>query len=70
MAESRGYDNDRLYPDLKGARERLCRAQVHVPSHWRSDLQAALDHIDMVGSSLCPAVWSVHDQPETPEVER
>lgn len=59
-----GYDTDRLYLDLKGARERLCRAQTHVPSHWRSDLQAALDHVDMAGSALCPAQWSRFDQPE------
>lgn len=55
---------DRLYLDLKGARERLCRAQMHVPPHWRIDLQAALDHIDMVGSAVVPDQWSKHDQPE------
>lgn len=60
MAE---YDGDRLYLDLKGARERLCRAQTHVPRYWRSDLQAALDHIDQAGSSLCRQ-WSKYDQPE------
>lgn len=58
-----GYDADRLYLDLKGARERLCRAQTHVPAHWKSDLQAALDHVDMAGSSLCPQQWSRFDQP-------
>lgn len=57
---------DRLYLDLNGARERLCRAQVSVPTHWRSDLQAALDHIDVVGSAVCPEQWSEHDQPEYP----
>jgi len=60
------YDNDRLYLDLKGARERLCRAQVHVPAHWVSDLQAALDHVDQAGSALCPQ-WSRDNQPEYPE---
>ena len=60
------YDADRLYLDLLGARERLCRAQTHVPAHWRSDLQAALDHIDEAGSALCPSVWSRFNQPEVP----
>lgn len=55
------YDNDRLYLDLLGARERLCRAQTHVPRHWKSDLQVALDHIDEAGSALCPTVWSRFD---------
>lgn len=60
-------NDDRLYLDLKGSRERLCRAQVHVPAHWRTDLQVALNIIDNVGSSVCPAQWSVEDQPEYPE---
>lgn len=55
---------DRLYLDLKGARERLCRAQMAVPAHWRSDLQAALDHIDLTGSAVCPEQWSRFDQPQ------
>lgn len=59
-------EQDRLYLDLKGARERLCRAQVMAPAHWRSDLQGALDHIDQAGSALCPDQWSKHDQPEYP----
>lgn len=54
---------DRLYLDLKGARERLCRAQMLVPRHWSSDLQAALDHIDLCGSAVVPHVWSKFDQP-------
>lgn len=58
------YDTDRLYLDLLGARERLCRAQTHVPRHWASDLQAALDHVDQAGSSLCPEQWSRYNQPE------
>ena len=60
------YDNDRLYLDLLGARERLCRAQTHVPRHWKSDLQVAIDHIDQAGSALCPTVWSRFNQPEYP----
>lgn len=67
VIESPHYDDDRLYLDLLGARERLCRAQTHVPAHWRSDLQVALDHIDEAGSALCPAVWSRYNQPEYPE---
>lgn len=55
---------DRLYADLHGARERLCRAQVHVADHWRGDLQVALDAIDRVGSAQCPSQWSRFDQPE------
>jgi hypothetical protein len=63
MAE---YDDDRLYLDLKGARERLCRASVHVPAHWQSDLSQAIRIIDNVGSSLAP-IWSKDNQPEYPE---
>lgn len=59
-----GDDSDRTYLDLKGARERLCRAQMHVPDHWRSDLDTAVRIIDEVGSATCPQQWSVHDQPE------
>lgn len=66
---SDAYDTDRLYLDLKGARERLCRASVHVPAHWASDLQAAIDHVDQAGSALCPGQWSRHDQPEYPEAK-
>lgn len=59
-------DTDRLYLDLLAARERLCRAQVGVPEHWRSDLQVALDIIDQCGSSVAPDQWSKYDQPEYP----
>lgn len=55
---------DRLYLDLKGARERLCRAQTVAPRWWTSDLQQALDIIDQAGSALAPAQWSRFDQPE------
>lgn len=34
---------DYLYRDLKGALERLCRAQTHLPAHWRSDAQQAIN---------------------------
>lgn len=62
-----GYDDDRLYLDLLGARERLCRAQGYVPVWWMDDLQQALDAIDRVGSSVVPKVWSASNQPELPE---
>lgn len=58
---------DRVYLDLKGARERLCRAQVDIPAYWRSDLDQAVSLIDLVGSSQCPAQWSRFDQPEYPD---
>lgn len=61
-------DLDRLYLDLKGSRERLCRSQVNVPDHWRADLGDALRIVDLVGSAVCPQQWSKHDQPEWPEV--
>jgi hypothetical protein len=62
-------DADRLYLKLHGAREALCVAQMLVPPHWRSDLQAAFDHIDECGSAVCPEVWSKHDQPEYGETK-
>lgn len=60
-------DADRLYLDLKGARERLCRASVNVPAHWQEELSVALRNIDLVGSAVCPQQWSHSDQPEYPE---
>ena len=57
-------DSTDVYSDLHAARERLCRAQVSVPSWWKSDLQTALDIIDQAGSALCPDRWSRFDQPE------
>lgn len=56
---------DRYYLDLKGARERLCRAQTFAPSSGdRLILQAALDNIDLVGMEL--PQWSRFDQPMAP----
>lgn len=57
-------DVDELYLGLKGARERLARAQVLIklPSHRRR-LQIALDEIDVVGNYQCPQ-WSRFDLPE------
>lgn len=57
---------DRLYLDLKGARERLCRAQVHVPAHWRDDLDRAVTIVDTVASAVALGQWSRHDQPDYP----
>lgn len=57
-------DEDRLYLDLKGALERLCRAQTHLPSHWRSDAQNAINIVQEIGSAVCPDQWSKYDQPE------
>lgn len=57
---------DRLWLDLKGARERLCRAQVSIPAHWRAELDLAVRCIDLVGSAVCPDQWSIYDQPEWP----
>lgn len=58
---------DRLHLDLKGSLERLSRAQTHLPAHWRSDAQTAIDIVKQIGSSVCPDSWSEHDQPEYPE---
>lgn len=44
-------DEDRLYLDLKGARERLCRAQTHVDPTDSGILQGAIDRIDLVTST-------------------
>ena len=60
---------DRLYLDLKGALERLCRAQTHLPSHWRSDAQQAINIVQEIGSAVCPDSWSTYDQPEYPGEE-
>ena len=59
--------NDRLYLDLKGALERLCRAQTNMPAWWRADAQQAIVIVEMIGSSVCPEQWSKYDQPEYPE---
>lgn len=58
-------NDERLYLDLKGALERLCRAQTHMPAWWRSDAQQAIVIVQMIGSAVCPG-WSKYDQPEYP----
>ncbi len=62
-----GLPDDRLYLDLKGALERLRRAQTNMPAWWRSDAQQAIVIVQMIGSAACPEQWSKHDQPEYPE---
>ena len=44
---------------LAGARERLCRAQVHLDGPDGDLLQGALDRIDLVGCDM-PG-WSKYD---------
>ena len=61
--------DDRLYLDLKGALERLCRAQAHLPAHWRSDARQAISIVQEIGSAVCPEGWSRYDQPEYQEVD-
>lgn len=58
---------DYLYLDLKGALERLCRAQTNMPAWWRADAQQAINIVQEIGSAVCPDAWSKHDQPEYPE---
>lgn len=53
------YDEDRLYLDLKGARERLCRAQTFLDRDDIAVLQGALDRIDLVACDL--PQWSRRD---------
>ena len=52
---------DKAYLLLKGAREKLCLAQMEVPAAAASDLERAIQRIDSVGSRTCPA-WSRHDR--------
>lgn len=64
---ARQYEQ-RTFLDLKGALERLCRAQTHLPDHWRSDAQQAINIVQEIGSAVCPDSWSKYDQPEYPDV--
>lgn len=52
-------EQDCYYLDLKGARERLCRAQTFAPAQDKDVLQGAVDRIDLVASDL--PQWSRHD---------
>lgn len=65
MVAGKQYTTDDLYLCLKGAREKLCVAQVALgqigdPRHARY-LQEALDRIDRVGAFL--PQWSKFDLP-------
>jgi hypothetical protein len=56
---------DALYLKLKGARERLCLAQMLITEDSdRRALQTALDAIDFVGVQL--PQWSEHDRMDVP----
>lgn len=50
---------DRYYLDLKGARERLCRAQTTADPVDSATLQGAIDRIDLVATDLLQ--WSRYD---------
>lgn len=52
-------EQDRLYLDLKGARERLCRAQTGMNRADSGILQGAIDRIDLVACDL--PQWSRFD---------
>ena len=67
IAASEMHQADRLYVDLKGALERLCRAQTNMPAWWRADAHQAIVIVQMIGSAVCPEQWSKYDQPEYPE---
>lgn len=58
---------DRMYLDLKGAREGLCRTQTFVThDKHRQALQDALDTIDRLGVFYAPDRWSKYDDPLLP----
>ena len=65
--KARQYEQ-RTFLDLKGALERLCRAQTHLPDHWRSDAQQAINIVQEIDSAVCPGSWSKYYQPEYPDV--
>lgn len=59
---------DRMYGDLKGARERLARASTFMNAIHQKQLQATFDLIDTLGVWYCPQQWSKFDEPPVPEV--
>lgn len=67
MSDTPDSHTDRVYLDLKGARERLCRTQTFVKhdTHRRA-LQEALDTIDRLGVFYAPQQWSKYDEPLLP----
>ncbi len=59
-------DTDTLYLRLKGAREKLCLAQMATDSSGdRLIIQSAIDRIDLVGCQL--PQWSKYDVPVGPK---
>jgi hypothetical protein len=66
--KARQYEQ-RTFLDLKGALERLSRAQTHLPAHWRSDAQQAINIVQEIGSAVCPGAWSKHDQPDARQTQ-
>ena len=55
--------NDRVCPNLRSAREKLCVAQTNVEHYAHKQwLQDALDIIDRIGVMVCPD-WSCFDEP-------
>ncbi len=64
MADT-GQRQDALYLRLKGAREKLCLAQMQCDSSGdRTIVQSAIDRIDLVGCTL--PQWSRFDMPDGP----
>lgn len=59
---------DRLLPNLRSAREKLCVAQTDMewPSH-RTAIGEAITTIDRVGVWYCGADWSNYNLPTTEE---
>lgn len=57
---------DRVLPNLRSAREKLCIAQTDMewPGH-RTQIQFALDTIDRIGVFLYPTEWSKYAEPTT-----
>lgn len=65
-------DDDDTYLNLKGAREKLCKAQTLISDcgalgrHARGNLGRAIDLIDAVGAEWCAEQWSRFDRPDEP----
>lgn len=57
---------DRVLPNLRSAREKLCVAQTDMqwPGH-RSQIQECIETIDRIGVFLYPHDWSRYDLPTT-----
>lgn len=65
-SDAKPDDIDAIYLNMKGALERICRAQVLVPAEAdveRAALDSAARAVQYVGWSLCPEQWSRFDAP-------